>query len=81
MKIPLRPNDEAQRLEALRPSSLPDTLPDRTLDGPIALPAHRCESPISQITSDALRQGCKPKIGLAVGEAPQASLATWRQRP
>src|ERR1700733_12193255 len=69
MKTPLRPADEAARLEALRKYAVLDTLPEQALDDLTALAAHICEAPISLISLiDEKRQWFKSNIGMSASE-------------
>ena len=69
---PVRPADEALRLQTLRQYDSLDTLPERALDDLTALAAHVCEAPIALITLvDEQRQWFKSKIGLSACETPR----------
>ena len=79
MKPPLRPTDEARRLDALRQYHLLDTPPEQALDDLTALAAHICEAPISLISLvDEHRQWFKSKIGWSIGETPRERLLLRR---
>ena len=72
MMTPVRPTDEALRLQTLRQYDSLDTLPERALDDLTALAAHVCEAPIALITLvDEQRQWFKSKIGLSACETPR----------
>jgi PAS domain S-box-containing protein len=72
MQPPLRPTDEARRLDALRQYHLLDTLPEQALDDLTALAAHICEAPISLISLvDEHRQWFKSTFGLCISETPR----------
>ena len=69
---PLRSNDEARRLAALRQYSLVDLSPERAFDDLTALAARICEAPISLISLvDERRQWFKSKIGLSFRQIPR----------
>ena len=72
MKTPLRPGDEARRLEVLRQYELLDTSPEQALDDLTELAAKICGTPISLISLvDEKRQWFKSRFGLDVGETPR----------
>ena len=69
MKTPLRPTDEARRLDALRQYHVLDTPPEQALDDLTALAAHICAAPISLISLvDEHRQWFKSKVGWTISE-------------
>ena len=64
MRPPLRPRNEAHRLETLRGYHVLDTPAEPALDDLTALAAHICEAPISTITFiDDDRQWFKSTVG------------------
>ena len=72
MKPPLRPADEARRLEVLRQYGLLDTLPEQSLDDLTALAAQICAAPISLLSViDEQRQWFKSRVGLSASETPR----------
>lgn len=69
MKAPL-PEDEPQRLEALRRYRILDTPPEQALDDITLLAAHLCDAPIALISLvDANRQWFKSRVGWAESES------------
>jgi GAF domain-containing protein len=71
MKAPL-PDDEAQRLAALREYRVLDTAAERAYDDITALAAYLCEVPIAMISLvDESRQWFKSKLGLNQRETPR----------
>src|SRR5262249_12533472 len=71
MKAPL-PENEADRLAALRGLDILDTPPEVAYDELSALAAHICQTPIALITLvDEDRQWFKSRVGLAAGETPR----------
>ncbi len=74
MQEPLRPSDEARRLEALRQYDVLDTPPEQALDDLTALAAHICEVPVSLMCLvDEQRQWFKSKIGVLISETSRAA--------
>jgi len=71
MKAPL-PNNEADRLAALREYKILDTAAEKAYDDITALAAYICEVPIAVISLvDESRQWFKSKVGLNVQETPR----------
>src|SRR5262249_44088119 len=71
MKAPL-PDNEAERLAALRGLGILDTPPELAYDELTALAAYICQTPIALITLvDEDRQWFKPRVGLTAGETPR----------
>ena len=71
MKAPI-PENEAQRLAALRDYHILDTAPEQTYDDIVALAAYICEVPIAVISLvDESRQWFKSKVGLKDQETPR----------
>ena len=69
MEIPLKPAQEAERLEALRDYDILDSAPERDFDEIVELASMICETPISVITLiDEARQWFKSKVGLEITE-------------
>lgn len=63
------PQDEWERLEALRKYKILDTAPEKAFDDLTDLAAHLCETPIALISLvDRNRQWFKSKVGLSVPE-------------
>jgi len=66
------PDNEADRLSALRGCYILDTLPEEEFDHLTALAAYICETPIALISLvDESRQWFKSKVGLDVSETPR----------
>ena len=73
MKLPPIPDDEPERLAALRRYGILDTLPEPVYDDLTALAAHICRTPIATISLiDADRQWFKSRIGLESQEDDRA---------
>jgi signal transduction histidine kinase len=69
MEIPLKPAQEAERLEALKDYNILDSAPERDFDEIVELASMICETPISVITLiDEARQWFKSKVGLEITE-------------
>jgi len=68
MKAPV-PSNESERLEALRRSSILDTLPEQDFDDLAVLASRICGTPIALVSLvDAERQWFKAKVGLAASQ-------------
>jgi hypothetical protein len=66
------PDDEPERLKALKQYNILDTTPEQAFDDITLLASFICETPISLITLlDETRQWFKAKVGLAVSETPR----------
>src|SRR5262249_39446899 len=71
MKAPL-PENEGERLAALRGLGILDTPPELAYDELTALAAHICQTPIALISLvDEDRQWFKSRVGLTTGETPR----------
>lgn len=65
MQIPSKPDDEADRLQALKSYDILDTSPERDFDEIVELASNICNTPISIITLvDEARQWFKAKVGI-----------------
>ena len=72
MKIPKIPDNEIDRLLALREYSILDTLPDQDFDDITKIASEVCQTPISLITLvDSNRQWFKSNHGLNLKETPR----------
>ena len=72
MKIPITPDNEIERLQALREYSILDTLPEQDFDDITKIASEICQTPISLITLiDSNRQWFKSNHGLNIREAPR----------
>ncbi len=68
MKAPL-PDDEAQRLDALRSLDILDTAPEQDFDELVALAASICQAPVALISLvDEDRQWFKSRVGMTATE-------------
>src|SRR6516162_3072122 len=71
MKAPL-PQNETERLAALRGLSILDTAPELAYDELSALAAYVCQTPIALISLvDKDRQWCKSRVGWPARETPR----------
>ena len=71
MTVPL-PDNEAERLEALRSLEILDTPPEESLDELTALAAYICQAPMAIISLvDGQRQWFKSKFGLDLCGTPR----------
>jgi PAS domain S-box-containing protein len=69
MKSARKPQNEKQRLEALKSLNILDTLPERDFDQITFLASQICDTPIVLISLvDEKRQWFKSKVGLTAGE-------------
>ena len=69
MKIPITPDNEIERLQALREYSILDTLPEQDFEDITKIASEICQTPISLITLiDSNRQWFKSNHGLNVRE-------------
>ncbi|MBW4640793.1 MAG: GAF domain-containing protein [Gloeocapsa sp. UFS-A4-WI-NPMV-4B04] len=69
MKQPIKPNQEAARLEALREYNILDTPSEQAYDDFTSLASYICQVPIALISLvDAERQWFKSKIGLEANQ-------------
>ena len=69
MTPPRQPDDEAERLQALRRFDILDSEPEQSFDDLAALAAHICDAPIALVSLiDHSRQWFKAAIGLPMRE-------------
>jgi PAS domain S-box-containing protein len=67
-----RPDNEGERLEALRRYGVLDTPPEADFDGLALLASQICRSPVALVTLiDADRQWIKARIGIELSEVPR----------
>lgn len=72
MKLPKVPDNEIERLKALRGYSILDTLPEQDFEDITKIASEICQTPISLITLvDSNRQWFKSNHGLTVRETPR----------
>ncbi|MBX2841690.1 MAG: GAF domain-containing protein [Flammeovirgaceae bacterium] len=72
MKIPLKPNDEQERVKALKKYNILDTLPEKEFDDITKLASYICQTPISLVSFiDPERQWFKSHHGLGASETPR----------
>ena len=72
MRAPAFPDDEAERIEALRSYNILDTLPEQVYDDLTALAAHIADTPIALVSLvDSDRQWFKSSVGLDAAETPR----------
>lgn len=72
MTIPITPDNEIERLQALREYSILDTLPEQDFDDITKIASEICQTPISLITLiDSNRQWFKSNHGLNIRETPR----------
>ena len=73
MKPPPIPDDEPERLTALRRYRILDTLPEQVYDDLTRLAAHICQTPIALVSLvDAQRQWFKSRIGIEDAQTDRA---------
>jgi hypothetical protein len=69
---PAKPEDEAERLAALREYRVLDTAAEAAYDDAVWLAAHICQTPISLVSLvDERRQWFKARVGLDATETPR----------
>jgi PAS domain S-box-containing protein len=72
VKIPPKPGNEQQRLQALQDYHVLDTLPEQELDDLTRIASHICKTPIALISLiDENRQWFKSRVGLDATETPR----------
>ena len=72
MKIPITPDNEIERLQALKEYAILDTLPEQDFEDLTKIASEICQTPISLITLiDSNRQWFKSNHGLNVRETPR----------
>src|SRR6478735_11563380 len=72
MEIPRKPNNEVERLKALREYSILDTLPEQEFEDITQIASELCQTPIALITLiDADRQWYKSHFGIEGSETPR----------
>jgi signal transduction histidine kinase len=72
MKPPFLPENETERIEALKEYNILDTLPEKEFDDITRLASEICKTPISLVTLvDTNRQWFKSHFGLEVTETPR----------
>ena len=72
MKLPFLPENETERMEALKEYNILDTLPEKEFDDITRLASEICKTPISLVTLvDTNRQWFKSHFGLEVTETPR----------
>ena len=73
MKLPPIPDDEPERLTALRRYRILDTLPEQVYDDLTRLAAHICQTPMALVSLiDAQRQWFKSRIGIEDAQTDRA---------
>jgi signal transduction histidine kinase len=72
MEIPTKPNNEVERLKALREYAILDTLPEQEFEDITKIASEICQTPIALITLiDADRQWFKSHFGIDGSETPR----------